>query len=145
MSFASNKAKLSAQNFSKTLILMNLVSLYQLSLKLHNISITPKKVKKIITNLDSSKVSNPDYIPVVVRKNCQSELSYILAEPFIGYCYYLLLSHLFCTKKLVFQTIFTIWNCKQTVSWLLYLRMFRESSTAKSYCGVSLLRYNDEG
>ena len=37
-------------------------------------------VKKILTNLDSSKTPGPDCIPVVVLKNCQLELSYILAE-----------------------------------------------------------------
>ena len=50
--------------------------------KLHNISITPKMVKKVITHLDSSKASGPDYIPVVVVKNCEPELSDILAELF---------------------------------------------------------------
>ena len=50
------------------------------NLKLHNISIIPKMVKKVITNLDSSKVSGPDCLPVVVLKNCEPELSYILAE-----------------------------------------------------------------
>ena len=39
--------------------------------------ITPKMVKKVITNLDSSKASGPDYIPVVVPKKCEPELSYI--------------------------------------------------------------------
>ena len=39
-------------------------------------------VKKVIKNLDSSKASGPDYIPVVVVKNCERELSYILAELF---------------------------------------------------------------
>ena len=39
-------------------------------------------VKKVITNLDSSKVSGPDCIPVVVLKNCEPELSYILPELF---------------------------------------------------------------
>ena len=39
-------------------------------------------VKKVITNLDSSKVSGPDCISVVVLKNCEPELSYILAELF---------------------------------------------------------------
>ena len=39
-------------------------------------------VKKVITNLDLSKVSGPDCIPVVVLKNCEPELSYILAELF---------------------------------------------------------------
>ena len=37
-------------------------------------------VKKVITNLDSSKASGPDFIPVVVLKNCELELSYILAK-----------------------------------------------------------------
>ena len=39
-------------------------------------------VKKVITNLDSSKASGPDCIPVVVLKNCEPELSYILAKLF---------------------------------------------------------------
>ena len=39
-------------------------------------------VKKVITNLDSSKASAPDCIAVVVLKNCESELSYILAKLF---------------------------------------------------------------
>ena len=38
------------------------------NLKLHNISIIPKMVKKVITKLDSSKASGPDCIPVVVLK-----------------------------------------------------------------------------
>ena len=33
-------------------------------------------------NLDLSKASGPDCIPVVVLKNCEPELSYILAELF---------------------------------------------------------------
>ena len=39
-------------------------------------------VRKVITNLDSSKSSDPDCIPMVVLKNCGPELSYILAELF---------------------------------------------------------------
>ena len=39
-------------------------------------------VKKVIANLDSSKASGPDCIPVVVLKNCEPELSYIFAELF---------------------------------------------------------------
>ena len=42
-------------------------------------------VKKVITNLDSSKASGPDCIPGVVLKNCESELSYILAKLFNMY------------------------------------------------------------
>ena len=52
------------------------------NMKLHNISITPKMVKNVITNLDSSKASSPECIPVVVLKNCERELLYILAELF---------------------------------------------------------------
>ena len=39
-------------------------------------------VKKVIMNLNSSKVSSPDCIPVVVLENCETELSYIPAELF---------------------------------------------------------------
>ena len=39
-------------------------------------------VKKIIINLDLSKVSGLDCIPVVVLRNCEPEFSYILAEIF---------------------------------------------------------------
>ena len=35
-----------------------------------------------MTNLNSSKSSGPDCIPVVVLKNCEPEISYILAELF---------------------------------------------------------------
>ena len=40
------------------------------NLKLHNISVTLKMVKKVTMNLDLSKASGPDYIPVMVLKNC---------------------------------------------------------------------------
>ena len=39
-------------------------------------------VKKVITNLDSSKASGPNCIPVVVLKNCEPEFSYIPAKLF---------------------------------------------------------------
>ena len=39
-------------------------------------------VKKVIMNLDSAKASGPDCIPLVVLKNCEPELLYILAEFF---------------------------------------------------------------
>ena len=87
LSFVSDKAKLFAKNFSKNSNLDDSgISLpvfpSRTYLKLHNISKTPKMVKKVIKNLDSSKASGPDYIPVVVVKNCECELSYILAELF---------------------------------------------------------------
>ena len=50
------------------------------NLKLYNISVTPKMVKKVISNLHLSKAPGLDCIPVVVFKNCEPELSYVLAE-----------------------------------------------------------------
>ena len=38
--------------------------------------------KKVITNLDLSKADSPNCIPVVGLKDCELELSYILAELF---------------------------------------------------------------
>ena len=87
LSSASDKAKLFAENFSKNSNLDDSgISLpvfpSRTNLKLHNISVTPKIVKKVTMNLDLSKASVPDCIPVVVLKNCEPELSYILAETF---------------------------------------------------------------
>ena len=87
LTFASDKAKLFAENFSRKSNLDDLaISLpvfpSRINLKLCNISVTPKMVKKVITNLDLSKTSCPDCIPVVVLKNFGYELSYILAELF---------------------------------------------------------------
>ena len=50
------------------------------NLKLCNIYLTPKLVKKFITNFDSSKPSGHDCIPVVVLKNSEPKLSCILTE-----------------------------------------------------------------
>ena len=52
------------------------------NLKLHNIFLTPKMVKKIIMNLDLSKASGPDCIPVAILNNCESEPFCILTELF---------------------------------------------------------------
>ena len=77
LSSASDKAKLFAENFSMNSNLDNSgISLpvfpSRTNLKLHN---TSKMVKKVILNLDLSKASHPDCIPVVVLKNCVVELS----------------------------------------------------------------------
>ena len=60
LSSTSDKAKLFAKNFSKNTNLVDSgislpVFLSRTNMKLHNISITPKMAKKVITNLDSSK------------------------------------------------------------------------------------------
>ena len=54
---------------------------FRATLKLHNIPVTLKLVKKVINDLDLSKTSGPDCISVVVLKNCYPALSYILAKP----------------------------------------------------------------
>ena len=87
LSSASDKAKLFAENFSKNSNLDDsCISLPVFpsgtNLKLYSISVSPKMIKKVIMNLDLSKASGPDCIPVVVLKNCELELSYIVAELF---------------------------------------------------------------
>ena len=82
LSSASDKAKSFAKIFFKKSNLYDSgISLpvfpSRNNLKLHNISITPKIVQKVITNLDSLKTSGPECIPVVI-----SELSYIIAKLF---------------------------------------------------------------
>ena len=91
------------------------------NLKLHNISITPKMVKKVITNLDSSKASGPNCIPVVVLKNCEPALSYILAKLFNK-----------CLKESCFP------DCWEVSSVVPVFKNVGERSTAKNYRPVSL-------
>ena len=74
LSSASDKAKLFAEIFSLTSNLDDSgVSLpvfpSRTNLKLHNISVTPKMVRKVVMNVDLSKASGPNCIPVVVLKN----------------------------------------------------------------------------
>ena len=85
--FTSDKAKLFAENFSKKFYLSNSdislpVFASRTKLKLHNIPVTPKLVRKVVTNLDSSKAPGPNCISVLVLKNCEPEFSYILVELF---------------------------------------------------------------
>ena len=76
----SDKAELFAKNFITNSNLDDLgISLPVFSsrtnLKLRNISYNSQNGKKVTTNLDSSKASGPDSIPLVVLKSCESELS----------------------------------------------------------------------
>ena len=87
LSSASDKAKLFAKNISENFNLEDSgIPLpafpSRTNLKLYNIYESPTMVEKVIMNLDSSKTSGPDCIPVVVLKNCEPELSNILAELF---------------------------------------------------------------
>ena len=121
---ASDKAKLFAKNFSRNSNLDDSgislpVSASRTNLKLHNISITPKMVKKVVTNLDLPKVSGPDCIPVVVLKNCESELSYILAELFN-----------MCLKESCFPV------CRKVLSVAPVFKHVGKRSFAKKYCPV---------
>ena len=83
---ASNKEKLVPDNFSKSNLVNSGIILPAFSsrtyLKLKNMFLTLELVKRVITNPDSSKASDSDCIPVVALKNCESELSYVLAELF---------------------------------------------------------------
>ena len=125
-SSASDKSKFFAENFSKNSNLNDSgVSLpvfpSRTNLKLHNISVTPKMMKKVITNLDLSKASGPDCIPEVVLKNCDPELSYILAELFNK-----------CLKESCFL------DCWKVSSVVPVFKNVGERSTAKNYRLVSL-------
>ena len=127
LSSASDKAKLFAKNFSKNSNLDDSgISLpifpSRTNLKLHNISITPKMVEKVTKNLDSSKASGPDCVPVVVLKNCELELSYTLVE---------LLN--MCLEESCFPDC---WNVSSVVP---VFKNVGQRSTAKKYRPVSLL------
>ena len=97
---------------------MTLVSLYLFSL----LELTPMMVKKVITNLDSSKASVPDCISVVVLKNYEPELSYILTKLFNN-----------CLKESCFPDY---WKVSSAVP---VFKNVGERSTAKNHRPVSLL------
>ena len=128
LSFKSDKAKLFAENFSKNSNLDESgISLpvfpSRTNLKLHNISVTPKMVRKVVMNLDLSKASGLDCIPVVVLKNCEPELCYILAELFNK-----------CLKESCFPDC---WKVSSVVP--VFMKNVGERSAAKKYCPVTLL------
>ena len=93
------------------------------NLKLHNISVTPKMFRKVVMNLDLPKTSGPDCIPVVVLKNCDPQLSYMLAEVFNK-----------CLKESFFPDC---WKVSSVV--VLVFKNVEESSTTKNYRPVGLL------
>ena len=79
-------------------------------------------VGKVVMNLDLSKTSGPDCIPVVVLKNCELELSYILAELF--------------NNRLKESCFPGCWKVSSVVP---VFKNVGEKSTAKNYHPVSLL------
>ena len=127
LSFASEKAKLFTENFSMNSNLDDSgISLpvfpFRSNLNLHNIFVTPKMVRKIIKNLDLSKAPDPDCIPVAVLKNCEPEISYILAELF--------------NKHLKESSFPDCWKVSSVVP---VFKDVLERYTAKKYHPVSLL------
>ena len=127
LSSASDEAKLFAENFSLSSNLDDLaISLTvfpsRTNLKLHNISVTPKMFGKVVMNLDLSKASGPDCIPVVVLKKCDPELSYTLVELFNK-----------CLKESCFS------DCWKVSSVVPVFKNFGERSSAKNYHPVSLV------
>ena len=126
LSSTSDKGKLFAENCSMNSSLDDSgISLpvfpSRTNLKLHNTSVTPKMVRKVAMNLDLSKASGPDCIPVVL-KNCERELSYILAELFNK-----------CLKESCFP------DCWKVSSVVPVFKNVGERCTAKNYRPVSLL------
>ena len=127
LSSASDKAKLFAENVYLNSNLDDLgfslpVFTSRTNLKLHNISVTSKMVRKVIMNLDLSKGSGLVCIPVVVLKSCEPELSYILAELFNK-----------CLKESCFP------HCWKVSSVVPVFKNIGQRSTAKNYRSVSLL------
>ena len=119
LSSTSDNAKLFPKHFSKNSNLDDSgiflpVFPSRTNLKLHNISVTPKMNLKVIINLDLSKASGPDCIPVGVLKNCEPKLSYILAE------------HLNKCLKESFQIV------EKFHQWSLYLRMLGKGLQLKT-------------
>ena len=120
LSSASDRAKLFVENFSVNFNLDDSgISLpvfpSRTNLKLHNISITPNIFRKVVMDLDLSKASGPDCIPVMVLKNCEPKLSYILPN-----------SSTSVLRSLVFQTVgrFPLWS--------LYIRMLGKGLLLKT-------------
>ena len=127
LSSAPDKVKLFTENFSKNSSLDHsgiTLSVFpsRTNLTLHNMSLTLKVVKNVVMNLDLSRSSGPDCIPVVVLKNCEPELSSIFAELFNT-----------CLKESCFS------DCWKVSPVVLVFKNVGEKSTTKKYHPVSFL------
>ena len=126
LSSASDKAKLFAESFSGNSNLdYSGISIYlfsRINLKLHNISVTPKLIIRVITNLIYQR-----HLVLIIFQwwfyvNCEPELSYILAGLFK-----------MCLKESCLPSCWKV---------LLVLPVFKnvgERCAAKNYRSVSLL------
>ena len=126
-SSVSNNAKLFPKNFSKSsnlddsdIFLPTFPS--KTNPKLHNVSVTPKLVKKVINDLHLSNVSGSDCIQVVVLRKFGPELSYIRDELFN-----------MCVKECFFP------DCRKVSFVVLVFKNIWERFTAKNYWPFSLL------
>ena len=127
LSSGSDKGKFFAKNFSRNSNFDDwdislLVFPSATNLKLHNCYVTRRLVKKAISSFDLSKSSSPEWISVVLLKNCEPELSYILAELFNMYL-----------SKSCFSGCWKVWSA---------VPVFKNvwgRSTAKNYSPVTLL------
>ena len=79
---ASNKAELFAKIFYHLILIIQVYFYLFFLLELIWNCITFKLLWKFITNLDLSEVPVPDFIPMVVKQNCELEPSHILAQLF---------------------------------------------------------------
>ena len=122
---ASDKATFFAKNFSNLYDSSISLSVFpsRTNFKVHNISVTLYMIKKVAMNLDSSKTSGPDCILVVVQKNREPEVSYILAQLFN-----------MCLKESYFPDC---WKASLSISVFMNIG---ERSTSKNYCPVSCLQ-----
>ena len=79
-------------------------------------------IRKVVINLEFTKASGPDCIPVVVLKNCEPELSSISAELFNK-----------CLKESCFP------DCWKVLPVVPVFKNVGESCTAKNYRPVTIL------
>ena len=91
-------------------------------LKLHNISVTLKMIKRIIINIDFPKASAPNCISVVALMDSEPEFSYTLPELFN-----------MCLKEFCFPVC---WKVSSVVS---AFKNVGKKSTGKNYHPVSVL------
>ena len=89
LSSAADKARFCAISFSRDsnfddagIFLPTFPSTYLNLSELHNLPVTPKMVKNVITDLSHFNVTCPDCIPVTVLKNWEPDFSYILVVLF---------------------------------------------------------------
>ena len=111
------------KTFLRTPILTTWVFLYLFSfLQVVWNCIAFKMIKKVLMNFDSSKASGPNSIPMMVLKNCEPELSYMLGELFN-----------ICLNESYFL------DCWKVSSVVHVFKNVGERSTAKNYRPVSIL------